>query len=296
MHSGRSSPSVSLTAEAGTYVLFGTPAKLVTDVMATVIDPQLPAWLRSSLEKLAPQVLAHYARRLGPPAGAKPTFLISWAGPTPGLVSMGGSVLPSLVTMRFEGAGLLAPNPKAQDGARWFIAHEASHFWLGEAVTYEFSRDAWITEGGADLLAIRTVAALDPSYDARAVLQQSTDDCLRLTKGKSVESAERRNEHRVYYACGALFSLVAEAAQRRATGGDFHDFVAGLIRANRADRLVTRTEWLAALSRVAGSTEHSATIRKLLVDGSADPLVAYADLFTRAGIAHRAEKGRLILS
>lgn len=295
MHAGRSSPSVSLSGDTGTYILFGKPDKLATDTMVTVIDPKLPAWLRASLAKGTPAVLAHYARRLGPAAGSRPTFLISWAGPTPGLVSMGGSVLPSLVTMRFEGAGLLAPNPRAQDGARWFIAHEAAHFWLGEAVTYEFNRDAWITEGGADLLAIRTVAALEPSYDARAVLQASADDCLRLTKGKSVESAEQRNEHRSYYACGALFGLVAEAAQRKATGGDFHDFVRGLIEANRADRLVTRTEWLAALSRLAGSADQSAAIRQLLEVGSADPLAAYAALFTRAGIAHRTENGRLIL-
>lgn len=109
MHGGRSQSSVSLTGDRGTYVLFGSPRKLVTPAMATVIDPQLPAWLRASLERTAPKVLAYYARRLGPPPGTKPTFLVSWAGPTPGLVSMGGSVLPSLVTMRFEGAGCLPP-------------------------------------------------------------------------------------------------------------------------------------------------------------------------------------------
>jgi hypothetical protein len=209
---------------------------------------------------------------------------------------MGGSVLPSLVTMRFEGAGLLATNLKAQNAARWFVAHEAAHFWLGQAVTYEFSRDAWLTEGGADLLAVRTVAALDPTYDARAVLQQSADDCLALTRGKSVESAERKNEHRAYYACGALFGLVAEAAQRKASGGDFHDFVKALIAANKADRLVTRGDWLAMLTRVAGTPVLSTAIRRLLEEGSADPAAAYSSLFTSAGIPHRIEQGRLILA
>jgi aminopeptidase N len=105
---------------------------------------------------------------------------------------MGGSVLPSLVVMRFEGAGVLSESPALRNQARWFIAHEAAHFWLGQAVSYEFSRDAWITEGGADLLAVRTVAALDPSYDARKALQGSVDECIKLTKDKGVASAQQR--------------------------------------------------------------------------------------------------------
>ena len=76
------------------YVLFGQAEPIVTEAMATVIDPQLPAWLRTALGEAAPRILGHYAERLGPAPDGKPTFFVSWAGPTPQTRSMGGSVLP----------------------------------------------------------------------------------------------------------------------------------------------------------------------------------------------------------
>ena len=63
--------------------------------------------------------------------------MVSWAGPTKGMVSIGGSVLPGLVTMALEGEGLAKPNDKAAQYARWFVAHEAAHFWLGQAIAYD---------------------------------------------------------------------------------------------------------------------------------------------------------------
>jgi hypothetical protein len=58
--------------------------------------------------------------------------MVSWMGPTAGKVSMGGSVLPGLVTMTFEGEGVLEERPEMRNQARWFIAHESAHFWLGQ--------------------------------------------------------------------------------------------------------------------------------------------------------------------
>jgi hypothetical protein len=264
------------------FVLFGPAKPFANEAIRAIIDPGLSSWIRNSLANAAPQILASYARRLGPAPGGRPTFIVSWAGPTPGLTSMGGSVLPSLVVMRFEGAGVLSESPALRNQARWFIAHEAAHFWLGQAVSYEFSRDAWITEGGADLLAVRTVAALDPSYDARKALQSSVDECIKLTKDKGVASAEQRNEHRAYHACGAVFGLVAESATKRSV----FDFTRGLIDANRGDGILSRSEWLAELDRLSSQPELSADIGRLIDVGASDPKVAIASLFTRAGVRH----------
>ena len=116
--------------------------------------------------------------------------MVSWAGPTPRRIGMTGSVLPNLLAMTFEGEGVLRENAGLRDHALWFIAHEAAHFWLGEAVAYQYSRDQWITEGGADLLAFRIVAEVDPAYDGRGELQKAIDDCVRLSTGRGVASAK----------------------------------------------------------------------------------------------------------
>lgn len=288
LNAGQRVESVTLDDDSGTYVLFGPAQPIVTEDMAAIIDPQLPVWIGGALRRSVPDILGRYADALGPAPGPKPTIMVSWAGPTPGLTSMGGSVLPGLVVMTYEGAGVLQESQEAREQGLWFIAHESAHFWLGNTVRYEFSRDAWITEGGADLLAFRTVAAVDPAYNARNALNQAIADCAALTRGRGVSSAQERNEQRAYYACGAVFGLVAEAASDR----PFIDFVRRLIEANRADGIVTRAEWLAMLDRVSGDRTLSRDIGLLLDRGAADPKAAIAALFTRAGVRYnRGEDG-----
>ena len=281
LHGGRRVASVSLDDDDGTYVLFGPAEPVATEALAAIIDPALPGWIRRSLLDDTPRILAGYAEALGPAPGPKPTLMVSWAGPTPRLTSMGGSVLPGLIAMTYEGAGVVEENEAVRREGLWFIAHEGAHFWLGQAVAYQYSRDAWITEGGADLLAMRAVPAVDPGYDPRAALQAAVDDCAALTDGRGVASAEQRNEHRAYYACGVVFGLIAEAA----SGRPFAAFVRSLIDANRRDKVVTREDWIAALDRASGDPSLGTDIGRLIDRGAGDPKAAIASLFTRAGVA-----------
>ena len=291
LHEGKRYEALALD-DAGTYVVYGPAEPIVTDGLSAIFDPGLPAWLRTFLVETTPEILADHARALGPAPGTKPTVMVSWKGPKPGMVSMGGSVLPGLVTMTFEGAGVLEPRPEMRNQARWFIAHESAHFWLGQTVRYESSRQAWIFEGGADLLAIRTVAATDPGYDARAELQRALGDCLSLTRGKSIESAPERGEARTAYACGAILSLIAEAT----SGGAFAAWLRPLIDASRADQILSRAEWMAALREAGASEALLRAIEALLDHGSDDPVAAFAALFREAGVPHRIDPdGRLLL-
>lgn len=281
LHGGRRESAATVEAsDDGTYVLFGSIRPIETAAMTVVIDPQLPDWIRTTLGRSVPDILGRYAAALGPAPGPKPTVMVSWAGPTPGVTSMGGSVLDGLIVMTYEGAGVLRENAQARGSGLWFIGHESAHFWLGQAIHYDTARQSWITEGGADLLAIRTVPQVDPSYDWRGELQKEVDDCAALSAGRGVASALERNEYRAYYACGAVFALVAETASRR----PFADFVRRLIQANRADRTVTRADWLGMLDTVSRDPSLSRDIGAMLDRGSASPGAAIASLFTRAGV------------
>jgi len=267
---GRRQAAATLLSEGeGTYVLFGGSAPAVTPDLALVIDPQLPAWLRSSIASATPGMLARYTRAFGPWPGGRPTIMASWAGPTSGVTSMGGGALLGLIVMRFEGEGVLAENAAARQSNLWFIAHEAAHFWLGQTVTVESAQDGWITEGGADLLAFRAVGAVDSTYEPRAQLQAAVNDCVRLSAGRGIARANERNEHRAYYACGAVFALVAETASRR----PFTAFVRTLIDEHRHRREITRADWLALLTRLS----RDPTLAR-------DPKAVVASLFTRAGV------------
>ena len=278
----------------GTYVVFGQADFLDSPRLATVLDPGLPAWIGAEISDFAPRIASYYAERLGPGEADKPTVMVSWNGPTPGLRSMGGSVLQGLIIMAFEGQVMTTRTEQVSTHARWFIGHESAHFWLGQTVRYERARDAWITEGGADLMAVRGLSRLNPDYDARAALQREVDDCVALGK-QPVASANERSEHRAYYACGAVFAMTAEGAQRRAKGGDWFDFLKPLIDASREDRVLTRDEWLDALDAVSGDASLRRDMEMLLDEGSPQPGEVVAGLLQRSGVAHRLESGRVVL-
>jgi hypothetical protein len=263
-------------------VFFGALRPIETPSMVGFIDPQLPEWIQRSLAQAVPDMLARYTQELGPPPGMKPTIMLSWLGPTPRLTSRAGSVLPGLIVLAYEGAGVLSEDEAARiDGLR-FIAHEAAHFWLGQTIAYEYARDAWITEGGADLLAMRLMALEHTSYDWHDDINHAIAECASLTRRRGIESARERNEGRAYYACGAVFGLIAESA----SGRSFFTFVKALVDANRADRVVSRAEWLAALDAASRKPELSRDIARLLDRGVGDPPAFLASLFERAGIGY----------
>lgn len=271
------------STRVGTYILFG-PAEVVPGAgLTTVTDPGLPTWISDELADWAPRIGAHYAARLGPGQSAAPTVMMSWTGPTPGKTSMAGSVLPGQVVMAFEGEGVVAPTARVRDMARWFIGHESAHFWLGQTVRYATPEDSWITEGGADLMAIRAMQAIDPAFDGRSRLQAAVDDCTGFAD-QPISTSVDRGEFKAHYACGAVFALVAEAAQARATGGDWFDFLRPLIDGSREDQVLTRDEWLDRLDAVSGDPSLRADMETLLDRGAEDPGAVVDGLLERAGI------------
>lgn len=275
----------SATTDRGeSYVVFG-PAQLHNGAaMSTIVDPRLPTWMGDYLKAEFPKVIAYYQRLMGPAPVGNATLMASWQGPTKGMVSLGGSVLPGLVTMVFEGEGVTSPGPRISDNARWFIAHEASHFWLGQAVSYSHPSESWITEGGADLLAIRATKAFDPAYDTRSRFTDARKECARFLKNGGVASAyERAGDFRAYYACGTIIALAAE----QASGGSFADFVKALIARHGAKGTVTRAQWLALMEERAPGRGLSAAMGELLDMRQADPEAALDRFISAARIGDR---------
>ena len=90
--------------------------------------------------------------------------------------------------------------------------------------------------------------------------------------------------------------MAAEGAQRRATGGDWFDFLRPLIDGSRADGVLTRDEWLDALDAVSRDPTLRRDMEGLLDAGSPQAAEAVAGLLERAGVAVRREGGRILLS
>ncbi|KAK0350887.1 hypothetical protein LTR94_027193, partial [Friedmanniomyces endolithicus] len=93
------------TQDRTAYVLFGQVETLEGADMTVLMDPALPSWISRQVGSFAPQASAYYARRLGPGQTDRPSVMISWRGPTERVTSMGGSVVPGVIVMSFEGSG-----------------------------------------------------------------------------------------------------------------------------------------------------------------------------------------------
>ena len=281
---------------AETYVIFGGASITEGANVATLAHPELPAWLNTELLSLTPAIAERYAERLGPKIEAgRPLLLLAWRGATKGKVVADGGVRPGQILMTFEGEGLLEPNPKAQARAQWFIAHELSHFWLGSSgVAYSKPGDAWITEGGADMMAISVLKQLKPSFDADGEAQRAVDDCVRFAV-KPISSASARNESRAPYACGLVFALAAQGVVQKNGGQDYFDFLKPLLTAHRKDRRLSGAEWLAHLTKMAGNPAPAMAIGKLVNEGANDPGPVIATLFDQTNVAYSRSGSALTL-
>lgn len=272
--------SQAVLEDSGTYVLFGPARPSFSPALTTIVDRELPAWLSAYLTREMPRILGEYARRMGPAPGGTPTLMVSWAGPQEGATSMSGSVLPGLVVMTFLGDGVVNESQGVRNFTRGFVAHEAAHFWLGQAIEADGVRNNWISEGGADLLGIRAIAATDSKFDVAARVGRLRQDCAaHLAKGP-LATATERGDSKAPYNCGALISMVAEQAY----GGDFGAFVRALIAANRGDRLVTRAEWIAAVEARRPGRGLGRLIDSLVDDPQPDPNAALDRLIAAGGI------------
>lgn len=272
---------------AETYVIFGAGDIEKRGDVAVLADPALPEWLKTEMSELAPQVAAAYAARLGNRNDPSlPLLLMGWRGPTPGKVINDGGVRPGLILLNFEGEGLLDRNQRAARRTRWFIAHEMAHFWLGTSgVGYRAPADAWITEGGADVMAFTLLAKSDHDY-ALAELQRAVDECIKFAT-KPLAGASDRRESRAFYACGAVFAIAATAATAatRAKGGhDYFDFIRPLLAQHGSDRLLGADDWLSHFRAISQDEVSADIMRTLLEKGSERPAEKVEKLFRRTGV------------
>lgn len=286
-----------ISPDAGkSYAYIGDVPLLETTALAGLIDPGLPDWAHRELDDYLQRLLDFYTRRLGTPAGDRPMAFVSYGGGARPGMSLSGSVLDGLVVMDVSGQQIVAPNPLVLDRLRWFFGHETAHFWVGHTIHYDKPSVAWITEGSADLLAIRAIGALAPGYDMRRETQREVDDCLKVNGSKPLSGASERGETRANYACGAVLMLAAEAVERRGDPtADALTFARRLLDRNRDDGEVTQREWLDAFAAASGDAALSARVAEFLDAGASDPVGFMAGLFTATGVGFTREGGKLTL-
>ena len=277
LHNGERYDNVSLSG-SGQYVIFGAVDIVDAGGVTTILDPGLPLWLSQGMSEFSAVTFGYYQSRLGDHTEDQPLILASWRGPTPEMISFGGSVTRNMIAMQLEGIGLANPEPRAMERAQWFVGHEDAHFWLGQTVGYQNRRDMWITEGAADLMAYRLMLTRDllPESEIYGMVAEARDDCAALLANGGVYSAAERLEHRAHYACGMVFALAVEQAGAP-RGEDGFDFFSIFMERYRGGQIGTN-EWLAAAREFGLSESKENLISSLLNEGAQDGEAAMAAL------------------
>lgn len=287
----------SLSLDGTDAYLYDGDAKVIdTESFAGVVDSGLPAWARQELDGFMPRLIQLYTDKLGKPGIGRPMVLLAWQGSEKNGYSMGGSVLTGMVVMQISGKQVLSSHPALLAGIRAFLGHESGHFWLGQTIRYARRSDAWITEGGADILSVRGLEQLVPGFSARESLQAKLDECMKLTgPNEPLAQAEERGEHRAHYGCGAMLMLAAESARRRAEPeADGFTFLRELIDAHRAEKSVGLDDWLAHFEKFSGA-EAAREVRGFVTSGAPVPAEFWARLFALTGVPVTYEGGTLKL-
>lgn len=265
----------------GTYALIGDVEPIETPYLSAFVDPGLPDWAKDELLDFMPAALEYYTREMGPRGNrARPTIMVSWRGPTPQMSGLSGNALDGLIAMSIEGEGISYPDELMAHRMRWFIAHEAAHFWLGQTIQYDKEGDAWIMEGGADLAAIRAVSSLRPGFDAQGEEAREWRECEAALRQGTLDTARQRGDFQMPYSCGAVLMMGAESVN----GGDYFGFLRTLFAAEQDDGLASSEDWLDAFRRVGASREAVRLARQIASEQVADPARTLADFAQATGV------------
>lgn len=272
--------------QGNTYLYTGNAPVIETPAFAGVLDDGLPEWVKTELRDFTPRLMQLYREKLGVPAIGRPMALVAWGGTSMEGVSLGGGVVDGMVVMNIRGTGVSTRSPETSSWLRFFLGHEAAHFWMGQTLHYERVSEGWITEGAADFLAIRAVQQLVPDYDPRGDLRDAMHDCLMMIGPmEALSKSEERGEPRANYGCGALLALAAEGAiKRRDPKADSFVFVRGLIDSNRGDSMINTREWLERFKLATGDAALTAEVRAFILSGVPDPKGFWKRLFAATGV------------
>lgn len=242
----------------GTYVYIGTLRPIVTPDVVAIIDPGMPAWIKTLFDTRLPQLFHAYAERFGTPLPWKPVVFFGFDDDGSSGLSSGGGTLTGLINMTLAGAEWRSTSPRAIEQAVYLIAHESAHLWNGQLVANRSNAPgAWMHEGSADAIATEMLLGLGivDSTGYRARREAALNRCATAVSQGSVETAIARGTMQTAYDCGFVVAMwVAGTVKADRAPADLFAFWRELIRQAKANRNeYDETTFFRTLTTVGGS-------------------------------------------
>ena len=251
----------------GTYVYVGNIVPRETLDVIAIVDPGMPAWLRTQFDRYLPRIFAAYARRFGAKLPWKPEVIYGFKDTTSSGLSSGGGTLTGLVSLALEGAAWRTPSADATAQAFHLLAHESAHLWNGQLVESAGGPASWMHEGGADAMASALLLefGIIDSARFRSDRDRALNACVADVAAGSVHSAGSRGAFSTFYDCGEVMALWTDAAVRQARpGADVFTFWRDLVAAAVPGRRYDEDMYFAVLERDGVAASRIAPMRAFL--------------------------------
>lgn len=172
-----------------------------------IIDSKLPTDIRQHLSVYLPKLIDFFEKSL-PKLKTKPMLFASYSPVDKNGFDAQGGTLAGQVFMHWDGRKF--SKNVSDKKTFWFFGHEIAHLFQHETPSVE-PLNAWIHEGGAEILAASAMSHFTNDYDnyIKSKLTASLFNCKsQLKAAKSYSDATDQNS-RVHYNCGlAIQSLI----------------------------------------------------------------------------------------
>lgn len=205
----------------GTFVYFGDLLPIKATDSTMIVDPGMPKWTYSLIQKEVPEVVSYYTSQYAFTLPRKPFLIFSWEDrKRAGDSSEKGDSLPGNIGFTLLGAGWAPSTGRNQGELAKIVAHEIAHQWnayLFMPVGFKKSGGSWLAEGQAEYAAT-VVAERFGWFTSSAALRHFTslvNDCLETPSQHPI--AKQRHSFRAIYGCGVTFNLLAQAVLQKAT-------------------------------------------------------------------------------
>lgn len=277
------------TPTDGPYVYVGEQTPFRDSKYGIIFEPNTPTWVRASISREFPRAMELLEKKLSaPPLKIPYIFVIrvtSESDKSPnvrGSASQGVKVSPIVLMLRGEGWN--KADSKKKEKLNLIIVHEPIHLWNSPSIA-DFAPIAWMYEGGAEALRVRTEFAMKirTLKEYQEIHSEFAQQCVeKYVPPLSLATMKVIPTYRLVYDCGLLLGLVTEQIL---VDKDYFKFWAELLRRARLkDMKYGLEDYFELLNERSSNKSVIAKIRGFIENPQQDRRAELVQLLKVAGI------------
>ena len=259
----------------GPYIYLGNQSPSSSSKYTTIVDPNIPKWVRSSISQEFPRAMTLLENKFSFAPPKVPNLFVTQLSfeldrkpRIRGDASSGPKT--KAIALMLRGDGWNKPNADRKEDLHRLIVHEPIHIWNSPNIT-DFATIAWMYEGGAEALRVRTEYELkirtseEYQFNHTRYAKRCIDNYI---PPLTLDTMKVTPKYDVVYACGFMIGLVTEQILK---DKDYFKFWAELLRRARLKQMkYGKEDYFTLLSETSSRKEVITKIRSFIESPQTD--------------------------